>query len=466
MILDVLIGGNRAGELDLTRPNAPIFTYDSAYMSTAWATPLSTLFPLIAPRASGVRLRRWLEGLLPDNDRLLGERLRDHDLHYYHRVKLLGTNMGEECAGAVRFCPPGRTEALLAGEGGMEPMSDDAVFDWMAKLRDDPAYRPEPYKTIGGFSLGGVQPKLALRLIDSGWAMPWGAEPSSHIIKVTRNDSYPHESLLEHIALATAARMGLVAAGSKVISRGDVEGLVVRRFDRLHIDGGIARVHQEDLCQALGYPPNLKYQHMGGPTPAEIASTLSNVDAPGSTRMVEAFRDMLAYQWLIVGNDAHSKNYGLLLSGGRSRLAPLYDACSWMPYRKDQEISSLSIAMTIGADHEVSSGDQPTAMLDTAERLRLPAVAVAERFQELASLMPEALEATVQSLPTSWQDLLIVSTYLIEQKQRAVSCERIAADGVRLARSRQRPSSPSGADAQDGPPDAGSFRQSNPPQLH
>ena len=69
--------------------------------------------------------------------------------------------------------------------------------------------------------------------------------------------------------------------------------------------------------------------------------------------------------------------------------------------------------------------------------------------------MPDALEATVQSLPMDWQDLPIVSTYLIEQQQRAVSCERVAADGVRLAGSRQRPPSPSGTGVQDGPPDDG-----------
>ena len=440
MILDVLMGGSRAGRLDLTRPNAPVFTYDPAYMSDALATPLSTLFPLVAPRASGSALRRWLEGLLPDNDQLLSSRLREHALHFYHRVKLLGTTMGEECAGAVQFCPPERTEALLAGEGGADPISDDAVLDWMANLRDDPDYRPDPYKAVGGFSLGGVQPKIALRKTDAGWAVPWGAEPSSHIIKVTRSDPYPHESLLEHIALATAARMGLTAAGSQVISSGDVEGIVVRRFDRLDTGHGLVRVHQEDLCQALGYPPNLKYQHLGGPTPAEIASKLHAVDAPGSTRSAEAFRDMLAFQWLIVGNDAHAKNYGLLLSGRHSRLAPLYDACSWIPYRRaDQEIADLSIAMTIGTAYEVADADQPAAILETAENLSLPPVAVAERFEELASLMPDAMEAAVRSLPTDSQDLPIVSTYLTEQTQRAVNCAQVAADAAQLARSRRAP---------------------------
>ncbi|MCY4421944.1 MAG: HipA N-terminal domain-containing protein, partial [Acidimicrobiaceae bacterium] len=63
VILDVLIEGGRAGTLDLTRPNAPIFIYDGDHMSNPRATPLSTRFPLIAPKASGAKLLRWLEGL-------------------------------------------------------------------------------------------------------------------------------------------------------------------------------------------------------------------------------------------------------------------------------------------------------------------------------------------------------------------------------------------------------------------
>ncbi len=48
--------------------------------------------------------------------------------------------------------------------------------------------------------------------------------------------------------------------------------------------------------QALGYSPDLKYQNQGGPTPGGIAATLRSVEIPGRTRMVEAFRDMLAFQ--------------------------------------------------------------------------------------------------------------------------------------------------------------------------
>ena len=449
MILDVLMEARPAGRLDLQRPGVPVFSYDEAYATDMAATPLSTMFPLAAPTASGDTLQWWLEGLLPDHDALLDSLLLEHGVDLANRVRLLGTTIGEDCAGAVQFCVPERTEALLHAAGGYDPLSDDEMFDWLRRLLLDPAYRPEPHESTRSFSLAGMQPKIALRRTDAGWAVPWGSEPSSHIIKVTRPDKYRHEALMEHIALDTAARMGILAARSAVITDGEVEAIVVGRYDRAPASGGLARIHQEDLCQALGYPPRLKYQHLGGPTPAQIAATLRSVDGSGRAQIVETFRDMLAFQWLIVGNDAHSKNYGLLLRGGARRLAPLYDACSWMPYRlPGEKISKLRTGMKIGRNYRISSADRDTAMLHTADRLGLPALATAQRFQQLASLMPDALTAAVEALAPAWQDLPIVGNYLIEQTQRAVRCEQVASRGALAAlarRAKQRqPLTPSG----------------------
>lgn len=153
--------------------------------------------------------------------------------------------------------------------------------------------------------------------------------------------------------------------------------------------------------------------------------------------MVEAFRDMLAFQWLIVGNDAHAKNYGLLLQGRDRYLAPLYDACSWMPYRLPAEkISALRTAMKIGSNYRISSADQPTAMLHTADRLGLPADGLAARFGELASLLPDALDRTVASLPPAVAELPIVSGYVSDQHRRAGRCEAIAERGRHAALAR------------------------------
>ena len=41
--------------------------------------------------------------------------------------------------------------------------------------------------------------------------------------------------------------------------------LIVKRYGRIIKGSGlIERVHQEDFCQALGYPPEKKYKQEGG----------------------------------------------------------------------------------------------------------------------------------------------------------------------------------------------------------
>ena len=451
MILDVLIEGRLAGRLRLDTPGGPVFAYGDSYASDPGATPLSTLFPL-SGGGSGDPLQRWLEGLLPDDDAVLRSLSERHDVDLAHRVQMLGTEMGADCAGAVQFCLPDRTGALLERRGGCDPIDDDEVFDWLARLREDPAYRPRAHEATASFSLAGMQPKIALRRTSAGWAVPWGVEPSSHIIKVTRTGPYPHEALMEHITLSTAARMGITAARTAVISNDDVEAIVVQRYDRAPTpEGGLARVHQEDLCQALGCSPDTKYQFQGGPTPASIATLLRSVDTPGSTQMVEQFRDMLAFQWLIVGTDGHSKNYGLLLSGTARRSAPLYDACTWLPYRGRTEINKLRLGLKIGSDYRISSADRPSAMGRTANNLGLDPAATAERFQQIAASMPDALSAVAESLPPTVREMPIVANCLIDQRSRASICERVASQAVNRFRSKRATtrSNPATADTYD-----------------
>ena len=460
MILDVIIEARLAGRLRLDTPDGPVFTYGDSYASDPGATPLSTLFPL-SGGGSGEPLQRWLEGMLPDDDAVLRSLSERYDADLAHRVRLLGTEMGEDCAGAVQFCVPTRTDALLEGRGGCDPISDDEVLDWLTRLRDDPAYRPTAHETTAGFCLAGMQPKIALRRTDTGWAVPWGAEASSHILKVTRPGPYPHEALMEHITLRTAARMGIAAARTEVISNDDVQAIVVQRYDRAPTpDGRLVRVHQEDLCQALGCSPDTKYQFQGGPTPASIAALLRSVDVPGSAQMVETFRDMLAFQWLIVGTDGHSKNYGLLLRGAARRAAPLYDACTWIPYRQRSKISQLRLALKIGRDYRISSADQPSAVLRTAGNLALDPEATAERFQQLAASMPDASSAVAETLPPALHKLPIVANYLIEQRQRAARCEQVASKAVSQLRSQRTatPTNPATAVAGDAD-DAGGYLQ-------
>lgn len=418
--------GRLAGSLDLNDTARPKLRYEESYLQRPDATPLSIRFPLDDRPVADVSLRHWLAGVLPDDERVVRSLCEEHDVPATDKLALLGTPMGAECAGAVQFCRAGATRRLLDGEGGLLAISNDDVVDWLRNLRNDPAYRPEPTLVSSGFSLAGMQPKVALRLQDNQWHVPWGSEPSSHIIKVARSGAYDHEAIIEHLTMQTAARMGIAAAPTTLMLAEDVEAIVITRYDRVRAaDSSLTRVHQEDSCQALGVSPDMKYQYQGGPTPEDIAGLLGRVDR-ADTAMRERFLDMLVFQWLIVGNDAHSKNYALLLSGGDCLLAPLYDACSWLPYRGDDPIPRLRTAMKIGRDYRLGSADRPNAMIRTAKRLGLPQAATIERFEGLAAAMPDALNDAIGALPGSIADLRIVGRYAIEQRRRAKQCEQIA----------------------------------------
>ena len=141
--------------------------------------------------------------------------------------------------------------------------------------------------------------------------------------------------------------------------------------------------------------------------------------------------ETLILQWLVVHNDAHSKNFSLLIAGGQRAFAPLYDACTWLPYRRRQPIPELRTAMKIGRDYRISSADRPKALIRTADALGLDGPATAQRFEEMATELPDALREAVESLPARDQDLPMIGNYIIDQTQRARRCEPIASVAVR-----------------------------------
>jgi serine/threonine-protein kinase HipA len=127
-----------------------------------------------------------------------------------------------------------------------------------------------------------------------------------------------------------AKHLGLSVADVETTSVVDRQLIVVARYDRIiGSSGAVVRVHQEDFCQAIGNPPDKKYQENGGPSLGRVAAILQPID-PDS---LEALLRVLTLHVLVGNGDAHAKNYSLLHDlSGALRLAPAYDVMSTLFY--------------------------------------------------------------------------------------------------------------------------------------
>ena len=204
----------------------------------------------------------------------------------------------------------------------------------------------------GQFSLAGAQPKTALLLKNDRWGIPSGRLPTTHILKPPTGHFDGHAEN-EHICLKIARDFGLPVAETKVMRFENEIAIVVERYDRQPSGNQIARVHQEDICQARGIMPTKKYKNEGGPTPSDVVELLRTYSTD-RVDDVDTFVRALGLNWLIAGTDAHAKNYSLLLgSGPVIRLAPLYDVASILPY-DEIDMQKIKLAMKVGGEYRLS----------------------------------------------------------------------------------------------------------------
>lgn len=316
------------------------FSYEDSYRNRSEAIPLSLSMPLLTSSHQHEKIHPFLWGLLPDNELVIQRWAQRYHVSPSNVFGLL-REIGDDCAGAIRFVPEDKKE--IPPKGGLEALDESAIEARLHDLVRDPALG-RTATDRGQFSLAGAQSKTALRLKDGQWFLPWGTEPTTHILKIPRSDLDGHIEN-EHFCLQLATALGLPAADSRVVRFGNQAAIVIDRYDRLQQGGRIIRIHQEDTCQALSIHPSKKYQSDAGPGISDIMELLNQSSNPLADR--QRFIDYIVFNYLILGSDAHAKNFSLLLGkSGQVRLAKLYDVASLLPYttqRKEQRF-----AMKIG----------------------------------------------------------------------------------------------------------------------
>lgn len=341
--LDVYLDRNIIGHLTQDEGGQMRFEYEESWLRNPEAIPLSQSLPLRADRFRQKECRGFFGGTLPEstNRKTIARILGISDKNDFAMLE----QIGGECAGAVTLLP--EEKSIPEADNNYRDLPDEELARILRELPNRPLMVGDHGIRL---SLAGAQDKIAVRLENGRISIPLGSAPSTHILKPAIA-TYEGVVFNEAFCMALAKDVGLSAALATIGGIEDIDYLLIERFDRhREEDGQIRRLHQEDFCQALGIPSELKYQDEGGPT---LKDSFDLLRAISSSPVVDlrALLDAIIFNIIIGNHDAHAKNFALLYMPDRSTtLAPLYDLVSTVFY---PELSDKMV-MKIGGEGKSS----------------------------------------------------------------------------------------------------------------
>ena len=334
--LTVWMNGERVGLWSAPPGRSQSFQYDDAWLDSEARRVLSLSLPFTVGNEPlrGATVANFFENLLPDNEQIrrrIQTRFRADSGSAFHLLSAIG----RDCVGAIQLLPENHEppevkniQAKRLDEAGVARTIRANLSAGSALAGDE--------SDVFRFSIAGAQEKTALLYHNGNWCIPGGATPTTHIFKLPlglvggmaadMRDSVENEWLCHQILKA----YGLPVAECGMARFAEYRVLIVKRFDRAPASGWIARLPQEDCCQALGCSPSDKYEAEGGPGMGDILRVLA-----GSSRSDEDRLNFLRAQllfWILAATDGHAKNFSLFHErGGSYRLTPFYDVLSAWP---------------------------------------------------------------------------------------------------------------------------------------
>ena len=349
--LNVWMNGKYVGVWYSSRTGVPAFRYDSGWTRSRAARALSLSLPITAGgEHHGDAVANFFENLLPDSANIrqrLSSRFQTKSTSAFDLL----TAIGRDCAGAIQLLPEG-AEPDGWNEVESEPLRDDQIERLLINTISTDPLGQHSDKDDLRVSIAGAQEKTALLRFGGVWRRPHGSTPTTHILKLPLGmvgnmradltDSVENEWLCAQIM----RELGLQTAATEMAAFGKQRALVVERFDRrwqgIPHDAQnsvgfipkkgvwIARLPQEDMCQATGIQPALKYESYGGPSMKTCLELLSASEQADSDR-THFVLTQLAF-WLLAATDGHAKNFSIFhRRGGTFALTPLYDVISAWP---------------------------------------------------------------------------------------------------------------------------------------
>lgn len=315
------------------------FRYDAEWMKSPLGFPVSISLPFQEEAFEEKQTRPFFANLLPEGNvrRLIARRF---GVSMENDFKLLEA-IGGDCAGALSLLPEGRG---INEVEEYKPLSQEQLDESIQGMPLHPLLIEKENLRI---SLAGVQQKLPVYREGDSLFLPYGRGASSHILKPAIADIEDSVSN-EAFCMKLAGRVGMSVPFVDIIQTPRHRVFCVARYDRKILPAGkVLRLHQEDVCQALGLNPGFKYQNEGGP---DLENIIGIIERHSSKPALDK-KNLL--QWvifnLLIGNyDAHGKNISLLISRDQIVLAPFYDLMSTAVY----DNLTLKMAMKIGGEYD------------------------------------------------------------------------------------------------------------------
>ena len=329
--IDVFFAAEPVGTLAVDSQLKMNFRYHPHWLASGFAISLSLpLADVIYERPA----HNFFAGLLPEGDyRRFIETL--YKVSPDNDYSLLCA-IGGDCAGALTIGSP------VTAEDAFYQVLDDVTLKDVIKTEGRSAFSKQLR-----LSLAGAQGKLPIHYEKGIFSLPFNGAASSHIIKFNKTSGeFPCLVENEFLMNRLAFHSGLSVVNCQLVVIGGRRVLICERYDRQR-DGAnwLSRIHQEDICQALGYSHKMKYEKEGGPTLAVCGKLIKRLHLADFA----SFIDWILFQFLFSCADGHGKNLSLLYTKPLApRLAPFYDLICTRAYPK----LDRALAMAIGDEYD------------------------------------------------------------------------------------------------------------------
>lgn len=409
------LNGEKAGDWRIDAQGRHEFRYEQAWVDAADARPISLSMPVQPPEVPyrGPVVESFFENLLPDSAEIRRRVQTKFGAASTSAFDLL-TEIGRDCAGVIQLLPPDqpsenveRIDAKPLDEEGVAALLRSTTSSTPLGQRDDDAFR---------ISIAGAQEKTALLWHAGQWHRPSGATPTTHILKLPLGRVGNMQADLstsvenEWLCAQLVREYGLPVANCNIADFSDQRVLVVERFDRRlsRNEKWWIRLPQEDMCQATGTPPAMRYESDGGPGIPGISSLLLGSREAASDRR-RFFKAQVIF-WMLCATDGHAKNFSVFIEPhGRFSLTPIYDVISAYPIlgggnnQLAPQKARMAMAVTGKNRHYKWSEIHARHWISTAAKVGLGAT-VEQDLQELAEQSPGVVERVSAQLPMDFPE--------------------------------------------------------------